>query len=252
MGGIGLGLAIFALLFGAAMAALHLHPRLPERHRDQGTQDVIRLAVGMIVVMTSLLLSILTTSVKESFDALDRSVRRLAAEMVLLDRALHLYGPAAAEARGVLRRYAEGTLEDGWPARGTPPLLENPATGELLNRLHQAVWALPAADADREALKAAAVNRLRAVTEGRWAMIEGAGGTLSPPFIGILVGWLTLIFASFGYNAPVNRIVTVTLLLCTASIAAAMFLIIEMDQPFHGILAVPAEPLQRALEHMRR
>jgi hypothetical protein len=92
---------------------------------------------------------------------------------------------------------------------------------------------------------------VRGVAEGRWALIEGSGHTLSPLFLGILLGWLTLIFASFGYNAPVNRIVTVTLLLCTASIAAAMFLIIEMDQPFHGVLAVSAEPLRLALEHMQ-
>jgi hypothetical protein len=247
-----LGLGIFALLFGAAMAALTLHPRLPERQRDQRTQDVVRLAVGMIVVMTSLLLGILTGSVKASFDAMDGSVRRLAAEVVLLDRALHLYEPPAAEARALLHRYAEATREDTWPQGGAPVRLENHATGELLNQVERSVLALPAADEAQRALKRGALRRLRGVEQQRWTMIEGSGTTLSAPFLAILVGWLTLIFASFGYNAPPNRTVVVTLLLCTASIAAAMFLIIELDRPFRGLLAVSDEPLRRALEHMRR
>ena len=252
MADLGLGLAIFALLFGAAMAALRLHPRLPETERDQRTQDVVRLAVGMVVVMTSLLLGMLTSSVKSSFDATDREVRRLATEIALLDRNLHLYGPPAAEARGLLRRYAEATLADGWPAPGRPAHLENPATDELLNRVQHAVQLLPGADEAQGSLKAAAGARVRGVAEGHWTLIEGAGSTLSPPFLGILLGWLTLIFASFGYNAPRNRTVVVTLMLCTASIATALFLVVELDRPFHGILSVPTEPLQRALEHMRR
>lgn len=129
--------------------------------------------------------------------------------------------------------------------------LENHGTGELLDRVQHAVLVLSAEEEAQGALKAAAIRRLRNVAEGRWALIEGAGSTLSPPFLGILLGWLTLIFASFGYNAPANRTVTVTLLLCTASIAGAMFLIIELDRPFHGVLTVSAEPLQRALEQMR-
>jgi hypothetical protein len=257
MSGGAFGLGIFALLFGAAMAALTLHPRLPERQRDQRTQDVIRLAVGMIVVMTSLLLGIFTGSVKDSFDAMDRSVRRLAAEVVVLDRALHLHGPAAAEARARLHRYAEATREDAWPSGGAPVRLENHATGELLNQVERAVLALPVADEAQRALETGAIRRLRGVERQRWSIIEGSGATLSAPLshhpgLTILAGWLTLIFSELRLQraAEPHRGRHPAALHCL--IAAAMFLIIELDRPFHGLLAVSDEPLRLALEHMRR
>jgi hypothetical protein len=64
--------------------------------------------------------------------------------------------------------------------------------------------------------------------------------------------WLGLVFASFGYNAPRNRMMVIILLVRAASIASAIFLIMEIDRPVTGLMTVSSEPIQHALSVMRR
>lgn len=55
---------------------------------------------------------------------------------------------------------------------------------------------------------------------------------------------------SFGLQAPVNTTVLAILLLCALSVAGAVFLILEMDGPYDGLIQVSAEPLRFALTRM--
>jgi hypothetical protein len=60
-----------------------------------------------------------------------------------------------------------------------------------------------------------------------------------------------LVFASFGYNAPRNALVIITFVLCAASIGGALFLVIQMNRPFEGLIKVSPAPLQNTLAHVR-
>ena len=68
----------------------------------------------------------------------------------------------------------------------------------------------------------------------------------------MLVAWLMLIFASFGYRAPRNAVVAASFIGSAALIAAAIYLIIDMDVPFSGPIQVSAKPLQRVLVEIQR
>ena len=52
------GLAIFALLAGIALAALHLHRRLSAYQLSKETHDAVKTGVGMIVVLSALVLGL--------------------------------------------------------------------------------------------------------------------------------------------------------------------------------------------------
>ena len=68
----------------------------------------------------------------------------------------------------------------------------------------------------------------------------------------MLVAWLVLIFASFGYRAPRNAVVVSTFAVAAVLIAGAIYLIIDMDVPFTGPIQISPAPLLRAEEQMRR
>jgi hypothetical protein len=70
------------------------------------------------------------------------------------------------------------------------------------------------------------------------------------PFLAILLFWLTITFASFGLFAPRNGTVLVVLFVCAVSVGSAVFLILELDGPFDGLLKVSADPLRYALTHL--
>ncbi len=67
------------------------------------------------------------------------------------------------------------------------------------------------------------------------------------PFLVILVAWLTIIFASFSLFADNNRTTIAAFFVFALSAAASLFLILELSQPFTGLMAISSEPLRNAL-----
>jgi nitric oxide reductase large subunit len=70
------------------------------------------------------------------------------------------------------------------------------------------------------------------------------------PFLVVIVFWLTIIFVSFGLFAPRNAVVVAVLFVCALSVAAAIFLLVEMDQPFQGLMKISSAPLRFTLSHL--
>jgi hypothetical protein len=86
----------------------------------------------------------------------------------------------------------------------------------------------------------------------RWLLIEQSGPSVRPVVLVILVSWIGLIFASFGLNAPRNATVVAAFVVCSLAIGGAVFLILEMDSPFRGVMRVSSAPMLSALAHMRQ
>jgi hypothetical protein len=63
-----LALIVFACVFGAAMLGLFIGAALPEPHLSQETKDVVKLGTALIATMAALVLSLLISSAKTSFD----------------------------------------------------------------------------------------------------------------------------------------------------------------------------------------
>jgi hypothetical protein len=68
----------------------------------------------------------------------------------------------------------------------------------------------------------------------------------------MLILWLAIIFASFGYRAPRNTIVTASFFLAALLISATLYLIVDMDTPTTGMIEVSNVPVQRALVQLQR
>ena len=81
----------------------------------------------------------------------------------------------------------------------------------------------------------------------RWLVHAGTERSVPVPFLVVLLFWLTIIFASFGVFARRNATVLGALFVCAVSIGGAVFLVLEMDAPFDGLLRVSADPLRYAM-----
>jgi hypothetical protein len=66
----------------------------------------------------------------------------------------------------------------------------------------------------------------------------------------LLVCWLTIIFFSFGLFATPNTTVIIVLLVCALSAASALFLILELDQPYGGFIKISSAPMQNAVARL--
>jgi Protein of unknown function (DUF4239) len=239
---------VFAIIFGGALLGGVLRPLLSEDHLNPDSRDVVKMATGLIGTLAALVLGLLIASAKNSFDLKTNQVRQMTANIILLDDLLAQYGPEATQLRGLLRQSIPPLAnriwheEEGTAAR--PAQFKSSAEalafeGEL-GRL------APANDAQRS-LQARAISTLTEGAQTRLQLFAQAGGSIPTPFLIILVFWLSAIFLSFTLFARTNLVVMTSLLVCALSFACAIFLVLELDNPFTGMMGISSTTLRSAL-----
>ena len=250
MGEVVVGVAIFACLAGAALTTLLAYERLPAHHRQDETSAVVRLAANLFVVMSSLVLGLMINSAKNTFESIDHNVHAFATDLILLDRTLRQYGPEADGARLSLAAYVQRVVDTTANDSNTT-VVPNKLSELLLNQVDDRLAALVPPDGRRSATLQSAMQQLQKVIELRWVLAEQSEGAIPAPLICLLVAWLTLIFASFGFRAPRNAIIVGTLLISAALAASAIYLILDMGTPFSGPIQISPAPFQRALAELK-
>lgn len=206
----------------------------------------IGLVANILVVMTSLALGLMLNSAKNTFEEDNRNIHALATDLILLDRTLKALGPPAGEARRQIAEYVRVSLREANIVK------EDPDAEAVLDAAGASVRSMRFSDEQQIALWNDARQLYRQVVRDRWITVDQSGGTIPPPLIVMLVVWLATIFASFGYQAPLNKIVAVSFVLAALLISAALYLILDMDQPLSGLVKTSNAPFERALQHFQR
>jgi hypothetical protein len=247
---------VFAIVFTGALFGLFLRFRLPEHHLSADTKDVIKLSMGVIGTMTALVLSLLIASAKGSFDAQRGGVSQLAANVVVLDRTLALYGPETKPIRDLIRDSLDDLIRRTWPeARGAagPPGAGLGGTEGRYEEVYEQILTLePKTDAART-LQAQALKIVAETGQMRLNLAaQQRGSSIPTAFLIVMVFWLALILGSFGLFAPGNPTAVLSLAVCALAVSSAVLLILELDHPFGGMIEVSSEPLRRSLEQLGR
>ena len=244
-------LTVAGTIFGGGLAGLYLHRLLPEQHMTRESQEVIKLGTGMLSVLASLVLGLLIATAKGSYDSTDRGIRSYAAELALLNETLRDYGGEASVPRDLLRRYTERLLQDGWPKdRSRPATFDNEETRLLLEHMREAIRALKPVDDGQKSLQNGAIDININLLRQRWLLIEQQGSSVQGVVLVILVSWVSIIFVSFGMNAPRNATVVSAFTICALAIGGAIFLILEMDRPLDGVMQISSWPMRNVIEQM--
>src|SRR4029434_4911080 len=98
-----LAFIVLACVFGSAMLGLFLGKALPDRHLDSSSKDTVKLATGLIATLAALVLGLLVSSAKETFDDVNNELIQMSVKIVLLDRVLAQYGPETNELRAGMK-----------------------------------------------------------------------------------------------------------------------------------------------------
>lgn len=252
MNAITISLIVSACIFAGALLGLHLHRVLPRVDLSRETQDVVRLGTGMLSVLASLVLGLLIATAKTSFDTTNGEIRSYGADLILLAETFRDYGPQAVKPKQVLRTYTERVLAEDWPATGSrAPQADTEAVGVLLEHVREEIRALRPVDDGQRYLQNQMLEISTALLRQRWLLIEQDEPSVRMVIVAVLVAWITLIFVSFGMNAPRNAVVVSSMLICAMAIGGSVFLIMQLDRPFDGVMRVSSRPLVNALAHMQ-
>jgi len=242
---------LFVLFVGAALLGRNVRGYLPEDHLSADSRDAVKLAMGLVATMTALVLGLLVSSAKDGYDTKRSEVIQMAAKVAFLDRVLSVYGPEAAQARGELRDAVADAIRRIWPTDqgGVAELTPNQQAGDEVFVSVQQLS--PHNDAQR-ALKAQVTTLLVDLGQLRMLLVSQSIPSISEPMLIILVSWLVVVFFGFSVIAPRNATTTLALVASAFSVACAIFLILELDQPFGGLIHIPSEPLKNVMNHLAK
>jgi len=243
-----LSVIAFGCILAGTLVGMLLRNKLPKHHLGSDAKDVVRLGAGLIGTIAALVLGLLIASAKSSFDTQVTQVKQLTADVILLDQLLDQYGPEAAAVRNLLRKAVDAVADRIWyenssaSARKAP--YEATAAGEeFIVKLRQLS---PQGDEQRS-LKEHAIQVSTNIAHTRLLLFTQGGNPIPMPFLIVLIFWISIIFANFSLFAEAKPIVIGALGVFALSATAAIFLVLELGQPFSGMLQISSTPLRSAL-----
>jgi hypothetical protein len=243
-----IALGACALMLLGAVAGSRLRQALPDHHLDDRTKEIVRLGAGLIAAISALVLGLLINSASSSFSAQRNQVERMAADLIMLDHMLDGYGPEARPIRALMRQGVDQMVEHVWPTQeGRPPSEPLLAPGSLGAQAFVAISALNAQDAKQRALQAQAIQVALDIGRSRLMLFEMAKTPTPWPSVGVLVFRFTGLFASFCLFAPLNATGIGARVVIALSASAALFLYLEMGQPFSGLMRISSQSIAAVL-----
>ncbi len=243
--------AIIVLISLVAVVLLGRSVRrhLPDHHLSADSKDAVKLAMGLVATMTALLLGLLVSSAKGTFDTQRGEVIQMAAKVAFLDRVLAAYGPEAAEVRTLFRQAVEEAVRRMWPEEaGVRAQLDpKPHGGDAV---FAAIQQLSPRDDAQRTLKSQAISLAVDLGQLRMLLFAQMVPSIPKPLLMSVVCWLVIIFLTFSLLAPPNATTTISLIAAAVSVAGAVFLIMELDRPLGGLIQISSEPMLHALSQL--
>jgi hypothetical protein len=251
-----LSLAIGAAAFVSGLVGLVLLRHLPERHSVEKSRDMIGAVIGLVTLLLALVLGTVVGSSYGFYATQKAEVETLATRAVQLDLALAEYGPDTDPLRKQLKAGMVGAYNLFWgPNRISDSHTPNLKAAAALPNLRSIAEFLANLNpqtqqqriyAGNAALDASIIENLRL------GILLQLASPVSWPLVGVVVIWSVFLFCGFGVLSRPNATTIVALAFGSFAVASAIFLILELSQPYTGLFRIPPGALEQAIDALGR
>jgi hypothetical protein len=240
--------AVGALTFGVGLLGLYLQRLLPERHMSSGSRDMIGAVMGLLTLLLALVLGTLVGSAYSFFASQKSDVEALCAQSLQLDLTFRQYGPETEPLRQALRvsmQEARDAIEGD-----TEAYRRHFELGGYMAKFEKWNDAL-SSFAPHTPLQTQLISSMntssQAFQKTRLLMSLELASSISWPLVGIVVSWAMPLFFGFGVMSRLNATSVGALTFGSFAVATAIFLILELNQPFSGLFRIPAASIEQAM-----
>jgi len=236
-----------SILIGAAIG-MGLKRLLPAGVLDGGSKEAVRLGAGFLSTPSAMVIGLMIASAKNSYDTQNTNIRQLGANVVLVDQMLLKYGPETKTARTLLRELISTAASRIWQENAERNRHEPTfVVSGTADRFYNAVEGLTPANEEQTSLKSRIVQATTEIGRTRVLVFTQSDNAIPVPFFIVLTFWLVVIFASFSVFAEPSPIVIASILVFAFSVSSALFLIVDLSQPFDGLMQISNDHLRVVL-----
>jgi hypothetical protein len=239
--------------FVAGLFGLGLQRLLPEPHTSDRSRDMIAAIVGLVSLLLALVLGVIIGSAYAFYSNQKTELETIAARALQLDIALAAFGPETKEARADLKAGMQRVHHMFW---GERPIFDSDpgqlAAGTIgsLKAIDAAIAALDPRTPLQKQAAAAAVVDAGLIQNNRLLIALQLKAPVSWPLVTVVVLWSILLFCGFGLLSRINATTIAALGFGGFAVGSALFLIIELSQPYTGLFCVPSSALERSIEEL--
>lgn len=238
-------LIFFIGTFGSAIVAMLCAKRFKREALGSDTVRSLTLSLSTVATLTAVVLGLLTSSTKDSFDHTDRAIKNSAIQILTLHRLLMKYETDQAQAIGKsLKLVVQESISYKEYKNRTEEQISQSDMFLKLENLVDEIRSLQPQDDYHRILLGQMIRITDQLLQSRWFAVKSIGTSIPAIFLLILWCWLAITFGSFGLMSPSNKYTVTIFSLCSLSVASAVFLMIELDGAFDGFIHVSLEPLQ--------
>ncbi len=245
-----LGLVIVGASVLLAHVGLHLVRRRVPLPVLETQHEVAGFIIGVLGAIYAVLLAFVVVVVWGQFGDAKTNIQTEANQVNDLSRmAQGFSNPAQQRMLEGLKGYARSVIDDEWDtmSRG----LASPKTQAAIDNLWQIYREVDPQTNRENALYAESLDSLNEMSDGRRLRVHASADDI-PAVIQVLLWGGGLIMIAFTYFFGVKSIRSQALMTAALAgeIAFILFLIVALDNPFHGYVRLPPEQFQQVLERI--
>jgi hypothetical protein len=243
-----LTIAIFVgvLIAVSGMVGLTLQRLLPDGHTAERSRDMIGGVVGLLTLLLALVLGLLIWTAYGVFSTQQTELQTLAARALEFDLEMRQYGPEGDRAREILRRDLVWAHEQFWGDEESRSEAYDASVKAMSDMSSYFDTLKPATPAQTHLLDEARRN-YSFIGENRILMAMQTQTPVSWPLIYAVTAWSCLMFGGIGLLSRPNATTATMLVLGAASVALAIFLILEFNKPYSSSIRVSPVALEQAI-----
>ena len=187
---------IFAFMLGGILLGSTLRVILPDDHTQADSKDILMASAGMMATLIALIIGLLVTSAKGTYDVTTLRITQVGAKIITLDYYLSRYGPEAKEVRQLLPQALASGIERLWPneSKHGADLAKMESETEMAD-VYNKIRELSTKNDSQKYLQTRALQLMDDIMQLRWMVIEQSQTNLPRVFLVVLTFWLTVLFA---------------------------------------------------------
>ncbi len=242
-------IAVAILTFAGGVLGLYLQGLLPDQHSVEKSRDMIGSVMGLVTLLLALVLGTIVGSAY-FFSATQQSeLQAFSAQAIQLDEALAQFGPEAKPLRDKWKENLDRVLKLFWGG-GNVDLGELHVSKAMaaMQALKGAIRSLDAKTPDQKDAIAAANAHVGQIEQIRLLISLQLANPFSRPLLIVVVFWSFFLFCGFGLLSRLNATTIGALAFGAIAVGSAIFLILELSQPYTGVFRISPAALQQTVD----
>jgi hypothetical protein len=246
---------VAALVFACGVGGLYMQ-RLHPEPQSEIAREMITAILGLITLLLALVLGVTVGSAYGRFTTQNTEMENLSARALQLDLALEEYGPETKPFRAKLKEDMSRAYQLFWgsgnDASSDSTALSVSAALPSLQAADEFLASLdPQTPAQRRAA-AAAATEVDSIQSVRIAMSLQLASSAPWPLLVVVVSWSLLLFFGFGLRSQFSATTVAALGFGAFAVASAIFLILDLNEPYRGLFRVPPAALLQTIDALNR